>query len=730
MDLTDSIQKHFRVLETQKKALKKLGIYTIEDLLYHFPTKYGDTQEIKMINQLSKDDSVVIYGRITGLKTLKAYIKKIPMSEGKITDETGAIKAVWFNQAYIAKMIKENSLVRVEGKVSERKGEKYFSNPKIEMVNTVPIGVGQSIFGQEKDNHSLYPVYPESRGVSSNWIYQNILKIFKSGVLEKTKDPIPKEILEKYHLPSLKTALIWMHTPQSKEDSLSAKKRFAFEEIFFIQTQKQKDRSLWQNKNSFQINTSKKEFKDKIKNFINDFSFKLTDAQKKVIDDILSDFSKNYPMARLLEGDVGSGKTAVGATASYAISISNTKESVNQNLQTAYMAPTEILATQLFESFINFFQGKSVQEKIQIGLLTGSGARKFPAKTKDRDGLDTWTKISKNQLKKWVEDGSIKVLIGTHAIIQKTVIFKNLGLVIIDEQHRFGTSQRQMLANKGSQTPHLLSMTATPIPRTLSLTMFGDLDLSILDQMPKGRLPVITEIVSPDGRKNVYEKIRSEINLGRQLYVICPRIDEPDENLENSLLAKSVTEEAKRLKSEIFKEFNIAILHGSMTPTEKEKVMKDFLDKKFEILVATSVVEVGVNIPNATMIIIEGAERFGLSQLHQLRGRVQRGTYQPHCFIFTENNSSKTQERLRAIKTAKNGFELAEFDLKQRGIGQLYGIKQWGISDLAMEGLQNIKMVKAAKEESKSIIENDPELKKYPLIKEELEKREKKIHFE
>ncbi len=728
MDLKDPLKKHFRILEDQYKALQKLGILTIEDLLYHFPTRYGDTQEIKMIDQILVGDNVVIYGKITGLKTSKAYIKKIPMSEGKITDETGSIKAVWFNQAYIAKMIKEDSVVRVEGKVSERKGEKYFSNPKIEMVKNVPVAMSQSIFGQEKDEHNLYPVYPESKGVSSNWIYQNILKIFKSGILENIKEPIPNEILEKYHLPSLKTALVWMHTPKTQNDALSAKKRFAFEEIFFIQIQKQKDKTNWQTKNSFQIQTNTKYFKKKIEDFMKSFPFEATDAQKKVIDDILNDFSKNYPMARLLEGDVGSGKTAVGATASYAISISNTKESQNQNLQTAYMAPTEILATQLFESFINFFQ--NAKEKMQIGLLTGSGARKFPAKTKDKNGFDTWTKISKAQLKKWTEDGSIRVLIGTHAIIQKTVSFKNLGLVIIDEQHRFGTSQRQMLANKGNQTPHLLSMTATPIPRTLSLTMFGDLDLSLIDQMPKGRLPVITEIVKPNDRKNIYEKIRSEINTGRQLYVICPRIDEPDPNLENSLLAKSVTEEAKRLKKEVFKEFKIETLHGSMTPTEKEKVMKDFLDKKFNILVATSVVEVGVNIPNATMIIIEGAERFGLSQLHQLRGRVQRGIYQPYCFIFTESSSSKTQERLKAIKTARNGFELAEFDLKQRGIGQLYGIKQWGISDLAMEALQNIKMVEVARKEAIAIIEKDFELKKYPLIKEGLEKREKKIHFE
>lgn len=727
MNIEDPLSKHIRILEHHKNGLEKLGILKVKDLLYHFPVRYGDTSEVKMIGNLKQNEDAVVYGKITALKTSKAYIKKIPMSEGKLIDETGSIKLIWFNQAYIAKMIKENSLVRVSGKVSERKGQLYISNPKIEMVKSIPIAVGKNIFSNEnKDDHNLYPVYPETKGVSSEWIYQNILKIFKSDLLEKIEDPIPQEVLEKYHLPTLKTALVWIHTPKKESDSVSARKRFAFEEIFFIQLAKQKDRINWQKNSSFKIETNKKEFKDKIKDFLNDFPFTPTDAQINVVNTIINDFSKNFPMARLLEGDVGSGKTAVGATASFAIAISNTKESENQNLQVAYMAPTEILATQLFENFIKFFQ----KHKMQIGLLTGSGARKFPAKTKDKNENETFTKISKAQLKKWVLDGSIRVLIGTHALIQKTVEFKNLGLVIIDEQHRFGTAQRQKLTTKKGQTPHLLSMTATPIPRSLSLTLFGDLDLSVLDELPKGRLPVITEIVDPENRKNIYEKIKKEMHLGRQLYVICPRIDEPDPNLEKAILAKSVTEEAKRLQKEVFTEFKVSMIHGSMTPKEKEDIMNDFLNKKNDVLVATSVIEVGVNVPNATMIIIEGAERFGLSQLHQLRGRVQRSSHQPYCFIFTESKSAKTIERLKAIKTAKNGFELAEFDLKQRGSGMLYSGKQWGVSDIAMEALKNIKMVEFAREEAKNITENDFKLKKYPLLKEELSIRENKIHFE
>jgi ATP-dependent DNA helicase RecG len=533
------------------------------------------------------------------------------------------------------------------------------------------------------------------------------------------EDPVPKDILEKYNLPNIKTALFWIHTPKTKSDGEVAKKRFAFEEIFYIQIQKQIEKTLWQKQKSFTIKIQKNDVDD----FIKDFPFTATNAQLKVIDTIKTDLLKTYPMARLLEGDVGSGKTAVGAVASFMVSKNSPEGKKNERLQTAYMAPTEILSIQLFENFIKFFK----EHKLSVGLLTSSGARKFPAKTKSKDGEITWTKISKAQLKKWVLNGEVDILIGTHSLIQKTVQFKNLALVIIDEQHRFGTAQRQKLLSKGGLTPHLLSMTATPIPRTLALTIFGDLDLSVLDELPKGRLPVLTEIVFPNKRDETYEFIRSKLKEGRQLYVICPRIDEPDESNENALLLKSVKSEALRLKKDVFKDFNIEILHGAMTPKEKEETMIRFLEKKIDILVATSVVEVGVSVSNATMIIIEGAERFGLSQLHQLRGRVQRGSYQPYCFVFTESNSPKTKERLKALKLAKNGFELAEFDLKQRGAGDLVGVKQWGVTDLAMEAIKNIKMVEFAKEEAKKIIEEDFELKKYPIIKKGLVD---KVHLE
>ncbi len=423
------------------------------------------------------------------------------------------------------------------------------------------------------------------------------------------------------------------------------------------------------------------------------------------------------------------------------------------------MAPTEILARQHFESFIKYFR----HMPISIGLITGNGCRKFPSKV----NVGGWTDISRTQFLKWVASGEISVVIGTHALIQKAVKFKHLAYVIIDEQHRFGTAQRQKLTKKEAAVPtskktigkssravtaaeqnqeplkpsgknsmpHLLSMTATPIPRTLALTLYGDLDLSLLDEMPVGRKKVITEIVPKSRRQAVYDHIEKELKDGRQAYVICPRINEPDPEKEQALQARSVKEEAKRLKKDIFPNFEIEILHSKMKPADKEEVMERFAAHKIDILVSTSVVEVGVNVPNSTNIIIEGGERFGLSQLHQLRGRVIRSNYQPYCFVFTESNSKsgkgseKTTDRLRALATAKNGFELSELDLTLRGAGELYGGKQWGISDIAMDAIKNLKMVEAARKEAQRLVGEDASLRTYPLLARTLSEKAD-VHFE
>ena len=717
-----------------------MGISTLEDLLYYFPIRYGNTSQVVYIENLVKGNDATVFGKISGLKTSKAWVKKIPMSEGAVTDETGKIKLVWFNQPYIAKMIHDGQLVRVEGKVSARRRAKprtelgsgtgateqheelYMSNPKIEVVGALPDTVGESLFrkdGVDSDNtHVMYPVYPESKGVTSYWIYHAVQKIFSSGVLDNISDPIPEDILKKYNLPNIRTAFIWIHTPKKEADALSARKRFAFQEIFFIQLQKQQERKLWSERSAFMVETSEKDVSD----FVKRFPFKATESQTSAIKSITQDFKRGYPMSRLLEGDVGSGKTAVAATTIYAVTNARPFGKDYGNLQTAYMVPTEILAKQHYENFITYFQ----HLPIKIGLITGSECQIFPSKSNPTKP----TKISRAQLLKWVANGEVPILIGTHALIQKSVTFKHLAFVVIDEQHRFGTLQRQKLTTKNDLTPHLLSMTATPIPRTLALTIYGDLDLTLLDQMPHGRKPIITKIIEPTKRNDAYEKIKKELHAGRQLYVICPRINEPDPTKELAVIAKSVTLEAERLKKEVFQDFTIAILHSKMTPAEKESTMKNFSLGKTKILVATSVVEVGVNVPNATMIIIEGAERFGLSQLHQLRGRVIRSNHQAYCFVFTESRGEKTRERMKALITAKNGFELAEFDLAQRGAGELYGRKQWGISDIAMEAIKNIKMVEAARTEATQIVESDPEFNSHPLIRDYFKTQTNKIHFE
>ncbi len=727
MQTADLLETHFRLQSPQKLALKKIGLKTIGDLLYHFPTRYGDTSEMKNIGSLTAGETAVIFGKISGLKTGKAFVKRTPISEGYIEDESGKIKVIWFHQPYIAKMIHEGALVRAEGKVSERKGILGMMNPKIETVGKLPTGVGDSLFGEEGEAHSLYPVYPESRGVTSNWIYHSVQKILKSGILENLTDPIPDYILKTYNLPSLATALVWIHAPLKQADALSARKRFAFEEVFFIQLQKKKERIMWQKEPAFIIEKTPAE----IEQFVKRFPFKATEAQAKAIQNIADDFKKGHAMSRLLEGDVGSGKTAVAATTAYSVITSRPKGQDFGHLQVAYMAPTEILAKQHFESFIQYF----TYLNINIGLITGKECRKFPSKTNPKE----WTNISRTQLLKWVENGEIPILIGTHALIQKSVKFKHLAYVIIDEQHRFGTAQRQKLTRKIGEkgqvppNPHLLSMTATPIPRTLALTIYGDLDLTLLDQMPVGRKPIITEIVLPGERENTYEKIKQELKAGRQAYVICPRIDVPDPAKESAVIAKSVTEEAERLERDIFPEYKdkIGILHSKMPPDDKEYVMDEFKKGDIKILVATSVVEVGVNVPNATVIIIEGAERFGLAQLHQLRGRVIRSNDQAYCYVFADSKTQKTVERLKAFKNSSNGFELAEFDLKLRGPGELSGNKQWGISDIGMEALKNIKMVEAARTEAEYLLSNDSELQTYPLIKEKLSQRKnEEIHFE
>jgi len=725
---TDLLTSHFRLDEPHKRALKRVGIYTIEELLLHLPQRYEDISSIQSVGSLEKDQDAVVFGQLGGLNTRKSWKSRVPISEGWVEDGTARIKIMWFNQPYIAKMLTDGMYVKVAGKVTGSEGKLYLANPEVEKLESLPIDRHDSIFkNTESLDETIYPVYRETKGVTSKWFFHTVQKCFSQGVLSKLTDPIPQEVLKRYNLPSLETALIWIHTPKKAEHAESARKRFAFEEVFFIQTTKAKERAQVSAATSYLVKTDAAH----IASFTSRFPFPLTNAQKKSITDILRDFTGKHPMSRLLEGDVGSGKTAVAATTAYAVALSRPPEGAGKaleygNLQVAYMAPTEILAKQHFESFMTLFK----HLPIQIGLITGSTCLKFPSKTNP----DKPTKISKAQLLKWVKNGEIPILIGTHALIYKSVEFKHLAHVIIDEQHRFGTNQRRALAKKDVRMPHLLSMTATPIPRTLALTVYGDLDISLLDEMPKGRKPIITKLIAPSGITAVYDHVQKELESGRQAYVICPRIDEPDPTMENALQLKSVMQEAERLKKNIFKTARIGTLHSKMKPAEKDTVMEKFLAHDIDVLVATSVVEVGVNVPNATNIIIEGAERFGLSQLHQLRGRVVRSNHQAYCFAVTTKDSTgksgKTLERLKALITAKNGFELAEYDLQIRGSGELYGMKQWGLTDLGMEAIKNLKMVEAARKEAAVLIQTDPNLENHPEIQKRIATLSKELHME
>jgi ATP-dependent DNA helicase RecG len=706
------------------EGLKRLNISTLKDLVYYFPTRYADVRELGSASNLALGQPVTLYGVMEKVVVRRSFKGHIPLTEARVADNSGAIRCVWFNQAYIGKMYPDGTKVKVAGTVQEDKRGFFLSNPSIERTDATAPDSQDSLFAKDANVEFLTPVYRETKGVSSLYLYTLIKKAVSGGVLDTVIDPIPKAILDRLHLPELKDALLYIHFPKHENLTIAARKRFAFEEIFYMQIKQCREKMEAKHFLAHTVTCPQPVLKE----FISSFPFTPTVSQREAIDSVLEDMARPEPMGRLLEGDVGSGKTFVAATVAYATLMTRVTEH-GQRLQVAYMAPTEILARQHFESFIKYFEGTQVE----IGLLTGSGCKKFPSKTHG----ELHTDISRKQLLTWLADGKVSIVIGTHALIQKSVEFANLGLVIIDEQHRFGVRQRKELAAKQSgkkgeekkQLPHLLSMTATPIPRTLALTVFGDLDLTVIDEMPLNRKKIITEIVPARKRKEVYEHIRKELQEGRQVYVICPRIDEQDEDERQKRMLKSVKEEAKRLSEEVFPEFVVDIIHSKMKKGEKEEVMQDFLDKKSDILVATSVVEVGVNVQNATCIVIEHAERFGLAQLHQLRGRVGRAEHQSYCYLFSESEGESTLARLKALVTAKNGFELAELDMMQRGIGMLMDGKQWGMSDLAMESIKNPKLVEIARAEARKLVDGDPELKQVPLLATIIEERAR-VHME
>ncbi|HEY4517077.1 MAG TPA: ATP-dependent DNA helicase RecG [Candidatus Paceibacterota bacterium] len=727
----DPLEKRFRLIPAQKSALKRLGILRIRDLLYHFPARYEAGGLETNARALVPGAKVTLFGKLSGLKAKKLWKSKRNITEGWFEDGTGRVKVMWFNQPYMASYVKEGAVVRVSGTVGGNVEKPYIANPEVEQSSLSEIsegmfatsnqparttGVDQS--GGQPATGNLFPVYPESRGITSRWVYHALQRVFTSGAHAQIEDPIPETTRARLNLPVLADALVWIHTPEKKTHAEAARKRFSFEEMLAIQIARAQERAENDSEPSFSIEHAE----HLVEKFLHTSPFPPTHAQRRSIADIVADFSKPHPMARLLEGDVGSGKTLVAAATAYAVVNSRPPTRESGTLQIAYMAPTEILAQQHFESFIQYFR----HLPINIALMTGSGCKKFPSKLSP----DRATDISRAQLLKWVAGGEIAMLVGTHALIQKSVKFQHLAYAIVDEQHRFGTRQRALLARKGDAVPHFLSMTATPIPRTLALTIYGDLDISVLDELPPGRAKITTTIIAKDQREQCYEKVREELNKGRQAYVICPRINEPDPAKINALQAKSAKAEAARLKKDVFPEFTIGLLHGALKSKEKDEVMKEFSDGKINILVATSVVEVGVNIPNATVILIEGAERFGLAQLHQLRGRVMRSSHPPYCFLLPETRGEVSMKRLKALEKSSDGFKLAEVDLETRGPGDLYGRVQWGISDLGMEALKNPRLIQAARDTAQSLVRKDPTLSNHPALAERVANASKELHGE
>ncbi len=701
-----------RIPDAEARALKRLGIATARDLLYHLPARYERAGDVRTIGGIATGTEAILYGTLRKPETRKTWKTKRPIAEAWLEDGTGKLKLMWFNQPYIAKMYPDGLTVKVSGRIDGT--PPYMANPEIERIERIPVGGTGPLFKETSDE--LLAVYPESQGVSSRWMRHAIARLLREGAHEALPDPIPEPIRTRYRLPSLAAALVYIHTPKRDKDAAAARKRFAFEEVFTIQVAAQQERAGLAKLPTPAIPDGP----GRARELEARLPFRLTRGQERAVAAILSDMSAPPAMSRLLEGDVGSGKTAVAALTSYAVVTSAPKGRPSANYQVAYMAPTEVLAQQHFESFISLFK----HLPIQLGLLTGSVCRRFPSKVRASES----TPVSRAQLLKQVASGEISMLIGTHALIQKSVAFRDLAYVIVDEQHRFGVNQRRTLVRKDGTLPHFLSMTATPIPRTLALTLYGDLDLTVLDEMPAGRKPVHTEVVPKGGRAAMYTALRAELTAGRQAYVICPRIDEADPSKAAALVTKSVTAEAARLAAGELKGFRVALLHGQMKPNEKDVVMRAFLAHEADVLVATSVVEVGVNVPNATVIIIEGAERFGLAQLHQLRGRVVRSTHQAYCYLLTSEGQHNS--RLTALAKAKSGFELAELDLKLRGPGELYGRSQSGLSDIGMEALKNLKLVEAARDEARALVALDSALSHYPALAHAVARRRERLHFE
>jgi ATP-dependent DNA helicase RecG len=669
--LDTPVEQIFMIGPVYAKRLKKLQLYTAENLLHHYPSRYLDFSQITSIKKIKPETVVTIQGTVVSCQNIYTKLGK-KIQQALVKDSSGQIPVTWFNQPFIPKVLKPGLLVNLAGKTQFYKGRLTLVSPEFELIKPgkMPIHTGR-----------LVPIYPETAGVSSKWLRSRI-NLLLNQLLKQTSDWLPSPIKTRYQLADLNPSLRIIHFPDNSQQLEAAKKRLSFDELFLLQLEALIRKKNWQTK---KLSHRLRLDQEKILNLIASLPFRLTAAQNRCLKEILTDLTSNQPMNRLLQGDVGSGKTVVAALAIYLAQLNG--------FQSALMAPTEILANQHLQTLKTVFAPTS----ICLELVTGS------------------TKKKKSKSKKSRPD----VFIGTHALLFRQLKLSRLGLVVIDEQHRFGVQQRAQIIEK-SQLPHVLTMTATPIPRTIALALYADLDLSIIDKLPAGRKLVKTWVVPPEKRLSAYHWIETQIKTNRsQAFIVCPLIEESDKETMKNI--KAVTAEFNQLK-QVFSDLKLALLHGRMKSKEKEKVLDAFRRGKTDILVSTPLIEVGIDIPNATIMLIEDADRFGLAQIHQLRGRVGRGPKSSHCLIFSQSNNPVVLERLKYLEKLHSGLKLAEVDLKLRGPGELYGLKQHGFFQLKLASFTDKDLIKQTRQAATSLIKAN-RLQQYPGLLAQLKKR-------
>ena len=660
--------------------LKSLDIVSVRDLLWYMPFRYDDFSRVVGAGQARAGDTVTVMGTIESIQSRPAKNRHVKLVEAVIGDETGELKAVWFNQSYLEKTLPIGSKISLAGRVDGRFG-RCLTNPIIERA------------GAQTHTGRIVPVY----GLTGSLTMRRLRDAIRSALPAAAELPdwLPSHIVEQESYPSLSQALQGVHFPQSQEELAACVARLKFDELFLHQLMFARVRADRERKSATSIALDEAF----LKSFVASLPFELTQAQRKAIWEVVQDLEKVHPMNRLLEGDVGSGKTVVAAAAAASV--------LHAGSRVVYLAPTEILASQQHAAFSKFL-------KEPVALLT---------RTQQKLGEN---QLSKNELVEKIHLGEVKCVVGTHALLQEKLQLSDFRLVVVDEQHRFGVEQRHALLHTSEgPAPHLLSMSATPIPRTLALTIFGDLELSILDEMPAGRKPVATAVVPEPQQTGMWKHVREQIEKGNQVFVVCPLIDPSDK-----LGAKSVAEMARELKKGPLKDVKIETLHGRLKTDEKEMTIEKFRTGKIHVLVATTVIEVGVDIPNASVMVIVGAERFGLAQLHQLRGRVGRSDIQSYCYLLPEHMEGSSEVRLRAMEKTADGFKLAHTDLELRGAGNVFGNAQSGFADFQLATPADTDIMKKARDYATELLVQDPDLELLPLIKERIERQFEMVHLE